>query len=57
MGSFMHSQNIIEEDEMCGACETNMGKIGNNIYSDLNGKNWLEDQVINGRIKQVLKQD
>jgi len=40
---------------MCGTCETNMGKIGNNIYSDLNGKNWLEDQGINGRIKQVLK--
>jgi len=40
---------------MCGICETNMRKTGNNIYSDLNGKNCLEDQGINGRIKQVLK--
>jgi len=40
---------------MCGTCETNMRKIGNNIYSDPNGKNCLEDQGINGRIKQVLK--
>lgn len=32
-----------------------MGKIGNNICSDLNGKNCLEDQGINGRTKQVLK--
>jgi hypothetical protein len=40
---------------MCGTCEANMRKIGNNIYSDLNGKNFLEDQDINGRIKQVLK--
>jgi hypothetical protein len=43
------------KDEMCGTRETNMGRIGNNIYSDLNGKNCLEDQGINGRIKQVLK--
>jgi len=34
---------------------TNMRKIGNNIYSDLKGKNFLEDKGINGRIKQVLK--
>lgn len=40
---------------MCGTCETNMGKTGDNIYSDLNEKNWLADQGINGRIKQGLK--
>jgi hypothetical protein len=40
---------------MCGTCETNVGKIGNNIYSDLNGKNCLEDQGISGTIKTSTK--